>query len=217
MKCRAVRKAKGTCVPFSLNHMNILVGLFGFSIRRLILNASRFQKTNKLGNNTQKHSDTFRNGFLNILSGICSYHPSNCGRFFFLLSNASTFNLLHRFVPFLFPPSHPSCIFAHLLLLLFLLPADLVVVVQWSGLSICSQLSTYIDLCHCVNALDQLLFTIHEIPAKKTNKKMMTKHLHNVVECPLIQMRNQGSCFQINTYCFKKKLNGKQCFLLYPF
>lgn len=130
MKCRAVRKAKGTCVPFSLNHMNILVGLFGFSIRRLILNASRFQKTNKLGNNTQKHSDTFRNGFLNILSGICSYHPSNCGRFFFLLSNASTFNLLHRFVPFLFPPSHPSCIFAHLLLLLFLLPADLVVVVQ---------------------------------------------------------------------------------------
>lgn len=83
MKCRAVRKAKGTCVPFSLNHMNILVGLFGFSIRRLILNASRFQKTNKLGNNTQKHSDTFRNGFLNILSGICSYHPSNCGRFFF--------------------------------------------------------------------------------------------------------------------------------------
>lgn len=45
---------------------------------------------------------------------------------------------------------------------------------------------------------------------------MMTKHLHNVVECSLIQMRNQGSCFQINTYCFKKKLNGKQCFLLYP-
>lgn len=44
----------------------------------------------------------------------------------------------------------------------------------------------------------------------------MTKHLHNVVECPLTQMRNQGSCFQINTYCFKKKLNGKQCFLLYP-
>lgn len=42
----------------------------------------------------------------------------------------------------------------------------------------------------------------------------MTKHLHNVVECPLIQIRNQGSCFQINTYCFKKKLNGKQCFLL---
>ena len=40
--------------------------------------------------------------------------------------------------------------------------------------------------------------------------------MHNVVECPLTQMRNQGSCFQIHTYCFKKKLNGKQCFLLYP-
>ena len=51
---------------------------------------------------------------------------------------------------------------------------------------------------------------------KKEKKEIMTKHLHNVVECPLIQMRNQGSCFQINTYCFKKKLNGKQCFLLYP-
>lgn len=60
------------------------------------------------------------------------------------------------------------------------------------------------------------MFTIHEIPAKKRKKKKKTKHLHNVVECPLTQMRNQGSCFQINTYCFKKKLNGKQCFLLYP-
>lgn len=39
----------------------------------------------------------------------------------------------------------------------------------------------------------------------------MKKHLHNVVECPLTQMRNQGSCFQINAYCFKEKLNGKQC------
>lgn len=65
---------------------------------------------------------------------------------------------------------HPSCIFAHLPL-----PADLVVVVQWSGLSICSQLSTYIDLCHCVYALDQLLFTIHEIPAKKKKKKKQKK------------------------------------------
>lgn len=47
-------------------------------------------------------------------------------------------------------------------------------------------------------------------------RRIMTNHLHNVVECPLTQMRNQGSCFQINTYCFQKKLNGKQCFLLYP-
>lgn len=51
---------------------------------------------------------------------------------------------------------------------------------------------------------------------KKEKKKRRQKHLHNVVECPLTQMRNQGSCFQINTYCFKMKLNGKQCFPLYP-
>lgn len=35
----------------------------------------------------------------------------------------------------------------------------------------------------------------------------MSKHLHNVVECPLIQMKNQGSCFQINTSRLKKKRN----------
>lgn len=175
-----------------------------------------------------RHTPTL---FLNTLPWKCSYfHLSNCGRFFFFFSSSfstrclhpsrmcghpNTFFFLPSFFFFFFFLKHPSCIFAH-----HLLPADLVVVVQWSGLSICSQPSTYIDLCHCVYALDQLLFTIHEIPAKKSkqkNKKKVTmKHLHNVVECPLTQMRNQGSCFQINTYCFKKKLNGKQCFLLYP-
>lgn len=181
---------------------------FGFATHHLILNAS-FSKKNQLGNNNQKRSTHGQNGFLNILPGKCSYFAFQTGCCFAFWT--PIVNLLDCFVtwaPFLMPPlSHPSCIFAHLLF-----PADLVVVVQWSGLSICSQLSTYIDLCHCVYALDQLLFTIHEIPAKKR----MTKHLHNVVECPLTQMRNQGSCFQINTYCFKKKLNGKQCFLLYP-
>lgn len=109
---------------------------------------------------------------------------------------------------------HTICFIIHFVYLLISLPI-LVVVVKWSGLSICSQLSTYIDLCHCVYALDQLLFTIHKIPAKKKEKKK-DEHLHNVVECPLTQMRIQGSCFQINTYCLKLKLNGKQCFLLYP-
>lgn len=33
----------------------------------------------------------------------------------------------------------------------------------------------------------------------------MTKHLHNDVECPLTQMRNQGSSFQINTLLFAKE------------
>lgn len=70
---------------------------------------------------------------------------------------------------------------------------------------ICSQLSTYIDLCHCVYALDQLLFTIHKIPAKKqTNIKKKDETLAQSYRMSIkTQMRNQGSCFQINTYCFK--------------
>lgn len=114
--------------------------------------------------NIQTHSDSFKS-----LSGKCSYFIFQTVVVYFL--NSPIINLPDCFVTWTsfytsLPFYHPSCIFAHLLL-----PANLVVVVQWSGSSICSQLSTYIDLCHCVYALDQLLFTIHEIPAKKKKKK----------------------------------------------
>lgn len=83
---------------------------------------------------------------------------------------------------FFFPPTpHPSCIFTHLLL-----PASLVVVVQWSGLSICSQLSTYIDLCHCVYALDQLLFTIHDYQQKKKKKRRKKKGINDKNTCTML-------------------------------
>lgn len=70
------------------------------------------------------------------------------------------------------------------------------------------------SLCLCTGPT--IVYHSWNTSKKRRKKKKRQKHLHNVVECPLTQMRNQGSCFQINTYCFKMKLNGKQCFPLYP-
>lgn len=171
MNCRAVRKARYLS-PFpwlTRTPMFILVTVVGV----WFLDPSThfkcvlifFPKNLAIiPRNIQTHSDSFKS-----LSGKCSYFIFQTVVVYFLNSPITnppdcfvTWTSFYTSLPFY----HPSCIFAHLLL-----PANLVVVVQWSGSSICSQLSTYIDLCHCVYALDQLLFTIHEIPAKKRKKK----------------------------------------------
>lgn len=115
-----LRKARYFC-PFPWISWTCCITIH--TLNGFILNAPFFQK---LGNNTQKHADTFRMGFLNILSGKCSYFIFNLWSFFlfslFFLhfkfcfwAPSSTFWTRFTLYTPLVPLSlyYPSCIFAH--------------------------------------------------------------------------------------------------------
>lgn len=148
MKCRAVRKARYfgpfpwiTWTPRIHAHTRRCCWEFGFSIHRLLLNASFFQKKqkkNQLGNNTWTQSE---GGFLIFYLEKCSYFIFQKLWSFFAFK-------LSIFIPTFLTFALPDLLFLmlflfcpllfiiHLVYLLHLLfPADLVVVVQWSGLS----------------------------------------------------------------------------------